>query len=88
MSHEMVHLSRSSLPSPNNSSLSRGIASAYGGLPQSELSPLFQAVIEATEEEIYNSLLRATTVTGNEHTVEALPIEKVKEILRKYGRIQ
>ncbi len=56
-------------------------------LPQKELSPLFQGVIEATEEAIYNSLLKATTTTGNGRTVEALPIEEVKEILRKYGRI-
>jgi D-aminopeptidase len=50
------------------------------------MSPLFQAVVEATEEAIYNSLLRATTVTGRDgHRVEALPVEKVVEILRKYG---
>lgn len=52
------------------------------------MSPLFQAVIEATEEAIINSLLRATTVTGNGRTVEALPIDKLKEILRKYGRTE
>lgn len=56
-------------------------------LPQKALSPLFQGVIEATEEAIYNSLLKATTTTGSGRTVEALPIERVKEILRKYGRI-
>ena len=50
------------------------------------MSPLFQAVIEATEEAIINSLLKATTVTGNGRTIEAIPIEKVKEILAKYGR--
>lgn len=50
------------------------------------MSPLFQAVIEATEEAILNSMFRATSVTGNGRTVEALPIEKVKEILKKYGR--
>ena len=53
------------------------------------MSPLFQAVIEATEEAIYNSLFRATTVTGKEkRTVEALPLDRVKEILRKYSRIK
>jgi D-aminopeptidase len=53
------------------------------------MSPLFQAVVEATEEAIYNSLLRATTVTGLAgHRVEALPIDKVVEILRKYGAIK
>ena len=50
------------------------------------MSPLFQAVIEATEEAIINSLLKATTVTGKQkRTIEALPIDRVREILRKYG---
>jgi D-aminopeptidase len=53
------------------------------------MSPLFQAAIEATEEAIYNSLLRATTVTGRDkRSVEALPIDKVREILRKYGKVK
>ena len=49
------------------------------------MSPLFMAVIEATEEAIYNSLFRATTVTGRGHTVEALPMDRTVEILRKHG---
>lgn len=53
-----------------------------------EMSPLFVAVIEATEEAIYNSLFKAVTVTGNGHTVEALPIERTRGLLRKYGAIQ
>lgn len=52
------------------------------------MSPLFLAVIEATEEAIYNSLLRATTTTGNGHTVEALPIDRTLEVLRKYKVVQ
>ncbi len=48
------------------------------------VSPLFQAVIEATEEAVYNSLFTAKTTTGNGHTVEALPLERVLEICRKY----
>jgi D-aminopeptidase len=55
-------------------------------LGNDQMSPLFQAVVEATEEAIYNSLLRATTVMGRDgHRVEALPINEVVEILRKYG---
>lgn len=54
-------------------------------LPNDAMSPLFLAAIEATEEAIYNSLFRAKTVTGPRGTVEALPIEKTVEILRKYG---
>ncbi len=53
------------------------------------LSPLFQAAIEATEEAIVNSLFAATTTTGFQgRTVDALPLEKVKEILKAYGRVQ
>ncbi|HMO80325.1 MAG TPA: P1 family peptidase [Pyrinomonadaceae bacterium] len=51
------------------------------------MSPLFQAVIEATEEAIVNSMLKATTVTGNGRTVAALPIDRLREIMRKYGKI-
>ena len=52
------------------------------------MSPLFLAVIEATEEAVYNSMLKATTMTGNGHTVEALPIEKTVEILKAHGVIK
>ena len=58
-------------------------------LANDAMSPLFLAVIEATEEAIINSLFRATTVTGREkRTVEALPLEPTLNILRKYGRIK
>ncbi|HJS52499.1 MAG TPA: P1 family peptidase [Pyrinomonadaceae bacterium] len=52
------------------------------------MSSLFQAVIEATEEAILNSLFRANTVSGNGRTVEALPIDKVREIMKKYGKLK
>jgi D-aminopeptidase len=52
------------------------------------MSPLFEAVIEATEEAVYNSIFRATTTTSNGHTVQALPIEQTKEILKKYRVIK
>ncbi len=54
-------------------------------LPPDGVSPLFQAALEATEEAVYNSLFQATTVTGNRQTAEAIPIERVVEILKKYG---
>jgi D-aminopeptidase len=50
-------------------------------LPTDALSPLFEAVLEATEEAVDNSLLRATTVTGNGHTVEAIPIDRLRAAL-------
>lgn len=54
-------------------------------LANEEMSGLFAAVVEATEEAIYNSLLRATTMSGSGRTIEALPIEKVREILVKFN---
>ncbi|MCS6951463.1 MAG: P1 family peptidase [Bryobacterales bacterium] len=54
-------------------------------VPNDAMSPLFLAVIEATEEAVYNSLFRATTMTGNGRTVEALPLEKTLAILRRHG---
>ena len=58
-------------------------------IKEDDLSPLFQAVVEATEEAVYNSLLNATSVkTARGREVEALPIDKVKELLRKYGRVK
>lgn len=55
-------------------------------LPTESVSGLFEAVLEATEEAVYNSLLKADTTTGNGVTVEALPIERLEELLKKYGR--
>jgi D-aminopeptidase len=53
------------------------------------MSPLFQAVIEATEEAIINSLFKATTITGKDkRTVEALPLDDTISILRRYGKIK
>ena len=58
-------------------------------LPNDSASPLFLACVEATEEAVYNSLLRATTVTGRNGTrVEALPIERPVEILKKYNAVR
>jgi D-aminopeptidase len=56
-------------------------------LPNEAMSPLFLATIEATEEAIYNSLLKATTVVSKFGRAEALPLERTIEILRKYRRI-
>jgi D-aminopeptidase len=57
---------------------------AYPEASNEMMSPLFQAAIECTEEAIYNSLTMATTTRGNGVTVEALPLEKVKSLMRTY----
>ncbi|MDQ1558440.1 MAG: D-aminopeptidase [Pyrinomonadaceae bacterium] len=57
-------------------------------LSNEAMSPLFLACIEATEEAIYNSLFRAQTTTGyGKLTVEALPLERTLDILRKYNAL-
>jgi D-aminopeptidase len=51
-----------------------------------DMSPLFMAAIEATEEAIVNSLFHAETTTGRDHhQVEALPVDKVLRIMRQRG---
>jgi len=57
-------------------------------LTNDAMSPLFEAVIEATEEAVYNSLFRATSVTGHGHSIEALPLDKTIEILKRYNAIK
>jgi D-aminopeptidase len=54
-------------------------------LTNDAMSGVFQAVVEATEEAIYNSLFMATSVTARGRTVEAIPLDRVREILQKYN---
>jgi D-aminopeptidase len=56
-------------------------------LPNDLVSPLFHAVAEAVEEAIYNSMFRATTVTGGGRTVEALPLDATLEVLRRHDAL-
>ena len=56
-------------------------------LPNPAMTPLFEAVTEATEEAILNALCAATTTTGiNGHTAHALPLDRLREVMRQYGR--
>jgi D-aminopeptidase len=55
-------------------------------LPTDGVSPLFQAALEATEEAVYNALLKATTVTSRLGKAEAIPVDRVKEILGRYPK--
>jgi len=54
-------------------------------LANEQMSGLFEAAVEATEEAIYNSLFEATTTTANGHTVQAIPLDRVREVLAKYN---
>lgn len=75
----------STLRVPHNS---KEKTQAVSLLTNDAVSPLFMAAIEATEEAIINSLFAATTTKGIDgHTAEALPVEKVIAILKKYNRI-
>ncbi|MFY9908513.1 MAG: P1 family peptidase [Candidatus Sulfotelmatobacter sp.] len=56
-------------------------------LSNESMSPLFEAVIEATEEAIYNSMLRAHDVTGNGHTIKALPLQQTIDLLKQHNAL-
>jgi D-aminopeptidase len=55
-------------------------------IPTDGVSGLFEAALDATEEAIYNSLLKATDNGGNARPFPALPIDRLKDVLKKYGR--
>ncbi|MES2419605.1 MAG: P1 family peptidase [Bacteroidota bacterium] len=57
-------------------------------LHNDETSPVFMAAIEATEEAIINSLFAAKTLKGNGNTVNAIPLDKVLPLLKKYNQIK
>jgi D-aminopeptidase len=57
-------------------------------LPNDQLNPLFLATVQATEEAVINAMVAAETMTGiNDHTVIALPHDKLREVLKKYNRL-
>lgn len=52
-------------------------------MPTDAVSPLFEAALEATEEAVYNALFQATTVRSKLGTAQAIPIDRVRELLPK-----
>jgi L-aminopeptidase/D-esterase-like protein len=57
--------------------------------PNTELDPVFEATVQATEEAILNAMLAADTMTGREgHRVTALPHDRLREVLKKYNRLR
>ena len=57
-------------------------------LVNASMSPLFAAVAEATEEAIYNAIFKATTVTSSRGSLEAIPVEDLVRVLKKYNALQ
>ena len=58
-------------------------ARAHVMLPAEATSPLFEAALEATEEAVYNALFQATTVRSANGTAEAIPLDRVQELLKR-----
>ena len=57
-------------------------------LPNDRMDALFEATVQATEEAVVNAMVAASTMTGPEgHTVEALPHDRLREVLKKYNRL-
>lgn len=57
-------------------------------LPNDSLNALFLATVQATEEAVVNALVAAETMTGiDNHTVQALPHDRLREVLKKYNRL-
>ncbi len=64
----------------------RKAVALIGDLSNDQMSPLFQAVAEATEEAVYNAMLQAVTTTGYRgHRLEALPYQAVRDSLERHG---
>ncbi|RYE02079.1 MAG: S58 family peptidase [Sphingomonadales bacterium] len=70
-------------PEVRRTPAARGGVGSSPSLGNDEMSPLFQAVAEATEEAVINSMFAAHTVKGHQGTIEALPVDKVRTILKK-----
>ena len=64
----------------------RASASPIEDFPNDQVSPLFEAVAEATEEAVLNSLFKAETTSGNGVTIEALPLEPILHAWRERQR--
>jgi D-aminopeptidase len=57
-------------------------------LPNDSLDPIFLATVQATEEAVVNAMVAAETMKGiNDHTVIALPHDRLREVLKKYNRL-
>jgi D-aminopeptidase len=73
-------------PDVRRTAARRGAATAYPELGNDAMTPLFQAVVEATEEAVLNSMFKARRMEGHRGTIEALPIAEVLRLRQAQGR--
>eukprot|EP01065_Artemidia_motanka_P004543 TRINITY_DN12148_c0_g1_i1.p3 TRINITY_DN12148_c0_g1~~TRINITY_DN12148_c0_g1_i1.p3 ORF type:complete len:138 (+),score=43.16 TRINITY_DN12148_c0_g1_i1:754-1167(+) len=66
----------------------RECVSQFAELPNTLVSPVFDATAEATEEAIYNSLFQAVTVAGHAYTAPALPVDDVVRLLGEHSALR
>jgi D-aminopeptidase len=64
----------------------RAHPSAVVDLPNDQMSPLFEAAVEAAEEAAINSMFAATPVDGNGHHIDALPVDEVVKLYKRARR--
>jgi L-aminopeptidase/D-esterase-like protein len=63
------------------------VARSVETVPNDRLDPIFEAVVQATEEAVVNALVDNQSMTGRDnHRVDALPHDRVRELLKKYNR--
>ena len=64
------------------------MVNTFQSLDDPRLDPLYEAVVDSTEEAILNALCMATDMTGiNNHYVPAIPLDKVKFFISKYKNL-
>lgn len=66
----------------------RQSVSQVSEMPNNQVSPLFEAAMEASEEAIYNALVAGVTTEGYKGVIEALPLDRLSDLIQKYGRNQ
>jgi D-aminopeptidase len=76
---------RRRVAAPGKTSDAGATTRAIQDLDNDALSALFQGVIEATEEAVYNSLFMATPVSSKVGKADPIPLDRVRDILKKYN---
>jgi L-aminopeptidase/D-esterase-like protein len=72
----------------NRGASSTGPSTALAMMANDAINPIFEATVQATEEAIVNAMVAAETMTGADGvTTYALPHDRLREALRKYGRL-